>query len=276
MIEKQITETAKHIYQQRYKSNPVYFNAKKIHQFGKSFLELLYPQLSNKSFKSYTEIENELRFLKIQLCDILTNIELKQKGSLGNREKICQQFLKAMPSIQESIDQDAKAIFKGDPAAQSIDEVITCYPGFKAIAIYRIAHVFYNLKVPIFPRILSEYAHQITGIDIHPGATIGKHFFIDHGTGVVIGETCLIGDNVKIYQGVTLGALSVKKSLQNAKRHPTIEDGAVIYSGATVLGGETVIGKEAIIGGNTWITKSVPPKSIVYNKNEVKLKQGHS
>ncbi len=273
MVEKEITSTAKNIFDLKYKRNQVYFNARKIHLFGKDFLELLYPQLSNKHFKSYAEVENQLRYLKIHLCEILTNIELKRKGSLSNKEKICQNFLKQMPKIQESIDLDATAIFKGDPAAQSLDEVITCYPGFKAIAIYRIANVFYNMDIPIFPRILSEYAHQLTGIDIHPGATIGKHFFIDHGTGVVLGETCLIGDNVKIYQGVTLGALSVSKGLQNKKRHPTIKNGAVIYSNATVLGGETTIGEDAIIGGNTWVTKSVPAKSIVYNKNEVKLKK---
>ena len=271
MVDKQITITAKKIFESKYKSNQVYFNARKIHQFGKDFLELLYPQLSNKSFKSYTEIENQLRYLKIQLCEILTNIELKRKGSLANKEKICQQFLKRMPTIQESIDLDAKAIFKGDPAAQSVDEVITCYPGFKAIAIFRIAHEFYSLGVPIFPRILSEYAHQLTGIDIHPGAKIGKHFFIDHGTGGVIGETCMVGDNGKMDQGLTLGALSVSKSQQNIKRHPTIQDGAVIYSNATVLGGRTIIGEKSIIGGNTWITKSVPANSVIYNKNEEKL-----
>ncbi len=272
MVEKQITELAQTLFENRYKNSKVYFNTKKIHQFGKSFLELLYPQLSNEHFKSYSEIENRLRFLKIQLCEILTNIELKRKNYIVNKERICKKFLQTMPEIQELIDLDAKAIYKGDPAAVSVDEVITCYPGFKAIAIYRIAHQFYTLKIPILPRILSEYAHQITGIDIHPGAQIGRHFFIDHGTGVVIGETCNIGENVKIYQGVTLGALSVAKSNRNKKRHPTIEDGAVIYSNATVLGGDTIIGKNAIIGGNTWVTKSVPANSIVYNKNEIKLR----
>lgn len=273
MVEKNIEKIAKKLFDQKYKSNKVYFNAKKIQKFGKEFLELLYPQLSNGRFQSSTEIEVKLRYLKIQLCEILTNIELKRKDSLG-KEKICQQFLNKMHDIQESIDLDAKAIYKGDPAAISLDEVITCYPGFKAIAMYRIAHQFYLLDVPILPRILSEYAHQLTGIDIHPGATIGKHFFIDHGTGVVIGETCHIGDNVKIYQGVTLGALSVSKAKQNEKRHPTIKDGAVIYSNATVLGGDTMIGEKSIIGGNTWVTKSVPANSIVYNKNEIKLKKG--
>jgi serine O-acetyltransferase len=224
MVEKHIEKAAKRLFDQKYKSNKVYFNAKKIQKFGKDFLELLYPQLSNGHFKSPAEIENRFNYLKIQLCEILTNIELKRKDDLG-KKRICQKFLQNLEKLQESIDLDAKAIFKGDPAAISLDEVITCYPGFKAIAIYRIAHQFYLLDVPILPRILSEYAHQVTGIDIHPGATIGKHFFIDHGTGVVIGETCQIGDNVKVYQGVTLGALSVAKSKQNSKRHPTIEDG---------------------------------------------------
>ena len=167
---------------------------------------------------------------------------------------------------------DAEAILKGDPAAESVDEVVSAYPGFAAIAIYRIAHEFYELSVPIFPRILSEVAHQRTGIDIHPGATIGQSFFIDHGTGIVVGETTVIGEHVKLYQGVTLGALSVDKSLSSSKRHPTIEDNVVIYSNATILGGGTIIGHDSVIGGNVWLTQSVPPFSVVFNKSEVKVR----
>ena len=167
---------------------------------------------------------------------------------------------------------DAEAIYQGDPAAESVDEVISAYPGFYAIAIFRIAHEFYKLNVPIFPRILTENAHQRTGIDIHPGATVGERFFIDHGSGIVIGETTVIGDDVKIYQGVTLGALSVDKTLASSKRHPTIEHNVVLYSNATILGGSTVIGHDSVIGGNVWLTESVPPYSVVYHKSEVRVR----
>ena len=153
----------------------------------------------------------------------------------------------------------------------SLSEVILTYPGVEAIAAHRIAHFFYQSKIPILPRALSELTHGKTGIDIHPGARIGESFFIDHGTGVVIGETAIIGKNVKIYQGVTLGALSVDKSLAQKKRHPTIEDDCIIYSHATILGGETVIGEKSLIGGNVWITKSIPAQSIVYHKSEVRF-----
>lgn len=172
-------------------------------------------------------------------------------------------FLQALPAIREALRLDAQAALDGDPAARSIEEVILTYPGFEAITVHRIAHWFYTEQVPFLPRAMSEHAHTCTGIDIHPGARIGKRFFIDHGTGVVIGETTLIGDDVQIYQGVTLGALSVKRSLAGAKRHPTIEDGVVIYAGATVLGGQTVIGSQATIGGNVWITRSVAPATLV-------------
>ena len=158
---------------------------------------------------------------------------------------------------------DTKAALAGDPAARSTEEIILSYPGIEAIAVHRLAHFLHINGVPIIPRIMSEYIHGKTGIDIHPGATIGESFFIDHGTGVVIGETCLIGNNVKIYQGVTLGALSVRKDMQAKKRHPTIEDNVTIYAGATILGGSTIIGEGSTIGGNTWVTSSVPPKSLI-------------
>jgi len=167
---------------------------------------------------------------------------------------------------------DAEAIFMGDPAAASVDEVISTYPGLLGVAIHRIAHEFYLFEVPVFPRMLSEIAHRRTGIDIHPGARIGESFCIDHGTGIVIGETAILGNNVKLYQGVTLGALSVRKNLASSKRHPTIEDNVVIYANATILGGETVIGHHSVIGGNVWLTESLPPYSIVQHKAEVHLR----
>ena len=178
-------------------------------------------------------------------------------------DQVATGLMEEIPEIRRKIQLDVIAAFNGDPAAKSNEEVILSYPGLEAILVYRIAHYLYENGVPIIPRIMSEHVHGKTGIDIHPGAKIGESFFIDHGTGVVIGETCKIGTNVKIYQGVTLGALSVKKSLTGNKRHPTIEDDVTIYANATILGGETVIGKGSTIGGNTWVTKSVPAGSVI-------------
>lgn len=178
-------------------------------------------------------------------------------------EKTALALIEELPEIRRKVQLDTTAAFNGDPAAKSNEEIILSYPGLEAIVVHRIAHFLYKNGVPIIPRIMSEHIHGKTGVDIHPGATIGESFFIDHGTGVVVGETCVIGNNVKVYQGVTLGALSVKKNLQNKKRHPTIEDDVTIYANATILGGDTVIGKGSTIGGNTWITKSVPAGSVI-------------
>ena len=189
-------------------------------------------------------------------------------------ESVCMEFFEQLPEIYRYLSMDVQAAFDGDPAAESKDQIVFSYPCITAISIHRMAHVFYRLGVPIIQRIMSEYAHSKTGIDIHPGATIGKYFFIDHGTGVVIGETTMIGDHVKIYQGVTLGALSTRNAskLRNTKRHPTIEDNVTIYSGASVLGGETVIGRNSTIGGSAFITESVPPNSMVsVRRNELNI-----
>lgn len=184
----------------------------------------------------------------------------------GQEEAV--RFLEALPEIREILTTDVQAAYDGDPAAKTIDEVVSSYPGVLAITIHRIAHRLWRQQVPLLPRMMSEYAHSITGIDIHPGASIGPSFFIDHGTGVVIGETTMIGKRVRLYQGVTLGALSLRKEevnrLRGTKRHPTIEDDVTIYSAATVLGGETVIGAGSVIGGNVWITQSVPPGTKVF------------
>lgn len=176
-----------------------------------------------------------------------------------------------MHCIRENLDLDALAIEKYDPAAKSLEEVYLAYPGFHAIAIYRLSHELYKLNVPIIPRMMSEYTHGLTGTDIHPGATIGKSFFIDHATGIVIGETSVIKDNVKIYQGVTLGGIQVKKSMSATKRHPTIEDNVTIYANATILGGDISVGANSVIGANVWITKSVPPNSLVTYQLENKI-----
>lgn len=179
--------------------------------------------------------------------------------------KLCREFLGKLPEIRGAVLLDVQAAFDGDPAAKSEDEIVLAYPGVTAVSIYRLAHELHLLAVPLIPRIMTEHAHSLTGIDIHPGAKIGSYFFIDHGTGVVIGETTEIGDRVKIYQGVTLGALSTRggQSLRSKKRHPTLEDEVTIYSGATILGGETVIGKGCVIGGNVFLTQSVPAGTTV-------------
>ena len=186
-------------------------------------------------------------------------------------KEIVDEFLAALPEVRRLVDTDVQAAYDGDPAATSRMEVVMAYPGLYAVTIHRLAHVLYKLKVPIIPRVMSELAHSKTGIDIHPGATIGERFFIDHGTGVVIGETTVIGRNVRLYQGVTLGGLSFDKDANGAlvkglKRHPNIEDNVVIYANATILGGDTTIGHDSEIGGNVWIKESVPPYSRVYNK----------
>jgi Serine acetyltransferase len=186
-------------------------------------------------------------------------------------EKI-EAFFQKLPSLQERLYKDAACYLKYDPAAKTLEEVIITYPGFYALCVHRIAHEIHRLNVPIIARLFSEYAHSKVGIDIHPAAKIGKNLFMDHGTGIVIGETAEIGDNVKIYQGVTLGALYVEKKLSDVKRHPTVEDDVVIYANATILGGETVIGHNSTIGGGSWLTQSVIPYSLVYNSVDIKIR----
>ncbi len=186
----------------------------------------------------------------------------KVSAQLRGRE-LATELLEALPCIREKLREDAQAALDGDPAASGIEEVILTYPGFLATTVHRVAHWLYTKGVPYVPRVMNEHSHTLTGIDIHPGAVIGRRFFVDHGTGVVVGETSIIGDDVKIYQGVTLGALSVSRDFVGTKRHPTIEDKVVLYAGATVLGGETVIGRGAVVGGNVWITESVPPRTKV-------------
>jgi serine O-acetyltransferase len=185
---------------------------------------------------------------------------------------IADTFFDELSETFDLIIKDAEAILTFDPAANSLEEVVIAYPGFYAIVIHRISHILYKNGVGILPRILSEYAHSRTGIDIHPGAQIGESFFIDHGTGIVIGETTIIGANVKIYQGVTLGALTVEKGTTEVKRHPTIQDNVIIYSGSTILGGKTTVGHDSVIGGNVWLTETVPPFSVVYQKSEIKIR----
>ena len=240
-------------------------------RFGDAILHALFPHFCEETYYAAEEIEGELRLVRRDLLTALAPLA----GSLERpAEEVADRFFAALPGIHARLWRDAEAIHAGDPAAESVDEVISAYPGFLAIAFHRIAHEFYRLGVPIFPRILAEVAHQRSGVDIHPGAVIGEAFCIDHGTGIVVGETTVIGDRVKIYQGVTLGALSVDKSHSATKRHPTIEDDVVIYSNATILGGSTVVGHHSVIGGNVWLTSSVPPHSVVYHSSEVKVRNG--
>lgn len=198
-------------------------------------------------------------------CDQIKHDDAVQECR-DRAEELAIGFLAQIPELRRRLRLDVDAAVSGDPAAQSKEEVILAYPGIEAVLVHRLAHELFLHDVPLLPRMMSEYVHGQTGIDIHPGATIGDHFFIDHATGVVIGETTIIGNRVKIYQGVTIGALSVKKEEANTKRHPTIEDDVTIYAGATILGGDTVIGHNSIIGGNVWLTSSVPPNSRIFYK----------
>jgi serine O-acetyltransferase len=218
--------------------------------------------------KQVADLTKEYESLKSHLSTLVYDVLLDSEKT----QTVTANFFQIIPALYQELIKDANTILQFDPAAVSVEEVLVAYPGFYATAIYRLSHQLHKLGVTILPRIFTEYAHSKTGIDIHPCAEIGSSFFIDHGTGIVIGETSTIGNNVKIYQGVTLGALNVSKDKASTKRHPTIEDNVIIYSGATILGGSTIIGHDSVIGGNVWLTYSVLPNSIVYHKSEVAVK----
>ena len=222
--------------------------------------------------KQPADLEKEFESLKSHFSSLVYDVLFDGEKA----QTITEVYFDAIPEIYDALIQDAETILQFDPAAKSVEEVLVAYPGFYATAIYRLSHQLYKQGVKILPRLFTEYAHSKTGIDIHPGANIGNTFFIDHGTGIVIGETTIIGNNVKIYQGVTLGALNVSKEKARTKRHPTIEDNVIIYSGATILGGDTVIGHDSVIGGNVWLTYGVLPNSIIYHKSEVAIKDKFS
>ena len=218
-------------------------------------LSLIFPQYSQVVDCDGSVVAEDIKTIWSEFLEIET--------LLGYESLTLQEAADELLRIRELLLLDANAALDGDPAAQSLDEVILAYPGFRALAFYRLGHALHQRQYPLIPRIITERGHHETGIDIHPGAIIGTHCFIDHGTGVVIGETAVVGTNVKIYQGVTLGALSVSKDLANTKRHPTVEDNVVIYANSTILGGETVVGANSVIGGNSWITESIPPNSFI-------------
>lgn len=243
------------------------------------FRELLFPGYFTREKLDPVNMRYSLGQTVTKLYDMLADLvthnirhdclrfNLSCSGCESQGHSIALATMDAIPEIRQILASDVRAAFEGDPAAKSHDEIIFSYPGLYAISVYRVAHKLFELGVPMLPRIMTEHAHSITGIDIHPGAAIGNRFVIDHGTGVVIGETTEIGNNVRIYQGVTLGALSLPKDagekLRGKKRHPSIEDDAIIYSGATILGGETVIGARSVVGGNVWLTESIPPDTTV-------------
>ena len=236
-------------------------------QFFKDVLGILFPETTKLSHLSEAQFKDRVA----RLQDTLADLVMYCVSSEACRKSLAADFFAEIPSLYDRLMEDVQAVYAGDPAATNTSEVIRSYPGFYAIAAYRFAHQLLSQRVTSIPRILTEHAHDVTGIDIHPGARIGHSFCIDHGTGVVIGETSIIGDHVKVYQGVTLGALSVNKSDAKTKRHPTIEDNVVIYAGATILGGETVIGHHSIVGGNVWLTRSIPPHSKVYYQSKMYL-----
>jgi len=224
---------------------------------------------TKKVFYSLFDCDHEVEhaeYLEKTFLQILDKLEIE------NGESIWKTFKSELPEIRRKLDLDAIAFENNDPASHCLAEIYMAYPGFHAISIYRLSHALHKLGVYILPRMMSEYIHGITGIDIHPGATIGESFYIDHGTGIVIGETTIIGEHVKIYQGVTLGGISVEKSLASTKRHPTIEDNVCIYANATILGGDIVIGANSVIGANVWITQSVPENSLVTYQTEIKIR----
>ena len=240
-------------------------------------LQIIYPgYFRDKRLRIYTARHNLSMLIEDVMYNLNKQITLVLETSMApdsaeaEAQRISLEFFSRIPTVRALVQTDLEAAYDGDPAATSHDEIIFCYPGLFAITVYRLAHELYGLNVPMIPRIMTEYAHSLTGIDIHPGASIGDHFFIDHGTGIVIGETTVIGKYVKIYQGVTLGGLSTRggQSLRGKKRHPTIEDNVTIYAGASILGGDTVVGRNSVIGANAFITASIPPCSTVTNQEQ--------
>ena len=246
---------------------------KRIANWALDILEMLFPEQKSSAFNTVKDIESAFRQSEQELEEIMRRSKICE---CCPHKEIAHRFFERLPLLYTSMLTDADALLDGDPAAKSLKEVIRTYPGFLAVSIFRMANQLYKLDVPLIPRILTEYAHSATGIDIHPGAAIGDYLSIDHGTGVVIGETTIIGNHVKLYQGVTLGALSVEKNLANTKRHPTIEDHVIIYSNATILGGDTVIGHHTVIGGNVWITASVGAYMTIYHQANTKTLETQS
>lgn len=262
--EKKINDFPAYLYNQYLNFRKEVPPISKAHGFVDDIVNFMFPI---KADKQCVPEQVELNLLQLQL-DFKELLQRQQKYLKEPTNILTDSFFSKIPEVYDSLIEDAKSFLEFDPAARSLEGIIIYYPGFYSITVYRLAHELYRLGIPFLPRIMTEYAHSKTGIDIHPGATIGRNFFIDHGTGVVIGETTVIGNNVKIYQGVTLGAICVQKDMANTKRHPTIEDNVIIYSGTSILGGDTVVGHDSVIGGNVWLTKSVAPYAVVYHESK--------
>lgn len=251
---------------QRFNPEPIQIPINKcdLEEVIESLISLMFPICA---CQEAIDIHEDLQIVAIKLHANIAALKGTQEA-----DKITESFLEQLPQLRERLYKDAACYLKADPAAKSLEEVIITYPGFYALCVHRVAHEIHQLGIPLIARLFSEFAHSKVGIDIHPAAKIGKNFFMDHGTGIVIGETTEIGNNVKIYQGVTLGALYVEKKLSDVKRHPTVEDNVVIYANATILGGKTVVGHDSVIGGGAWLTRSVVPYSLVSNPADVKIR----
>jgi len=252
----------------RFAHGRIYPLKRDVAAFADALLGILFPQLSDDALATPDDLAARLVLVRRDLRRLVEPLT-----DAATADRVIVAFAESLPRVHSALLEDGEAILAGDPAAESLDEVVAAYPGFLAIAIHRLAHELYALAVPILPRLLAEVAHTRTGIDIHPGATIGRGFCIDHGTGIVVGETALIGNSVKLYQGVTLGALSVVKDLAGRKRHPTIEDRVVIYANATVLGGDTVVGHDSIVGGNVFVTSSIAHGSVLYQTSRSRVRR---
>lgn len=255
------SDTAQKLWHRRTNFLSAYPSPSVVASFLQEALSLLFPHFSEKKITDSNKLDTLLSSLAFSASAMLLPLQLPPDTTRDSAHA----FIDFLPTLFDTLFDDAAAICAGDPASKNSDEVILTYPGFYTIAVYRIAHWFALRDVPLIPRLMTEIAHSKTGIDIHPGAKIESPFVIDHGTGIVIGESTEIRKNVKLYQGVTLGALSVDKSLRNTKRHPTIEENVIVYANATILGGNTIVGANSVIGGNVWLTESVPPHSILYH-----------
>ena len=259
----QSKELANFLYENRYEGKIFFYRKKEIIGFVDQLIDLIYPIRLEEGIDSKRVLSRTVKDLEIFLFRYLSDLCKNQSKPCDADEKT-EEFFILLEKVVEKLDKDADYITENDPAARGRDEVILCYPGFYATAIYRIANCFHELEIPIVPRILSEYAHERTGVDIHPASKIGCPFYLDHATGTVIGETAVVGDYVKMYQGVTLGAVSVDKDMKGVKRHPDIGNNCVLYANCTILGGETIVGENSVIGGNVWLTKSVDEGSKIF------------
>jgi len=265
-------EFYKHIFERQRQAHDMPSNVR-IWEWARDVFRLLFPERNAKKLLTLDALKASFKLLENELFDLLIK---SRDCEACDHTWVVSNFFSKLPELYDLMMDDATAILEGDPAARNISEVIRTYPGFLASCMFRMANELWLDNVPLIPRVLTEYAHERTGIDIHPGATIGRYLHIDHGTGLVIGETAIIGDHVKLYQGVTLGALSVDKVLAGQRRHPIIEDYVIIYAGATILGGETVIGHHSIIGGNVWLTRSVEPYTTVFHRPNTEFVHGKS